>query len=61
MSDKSRGQVAFEAYSESMSGKTFDGRPIPKWDELGVPIQEGWESAAQAAILAELQEMDDLR
>lgn len=49
--DKSLGQVAFEAYCTAVGGKTFDGKPIPGWDELHgdrLKVQGGWEAAAQA-------------
>lgn len=49
--DKSLGQVAFEAYRVAVSGQTFDGKPIPGWDELHgdrLKVQGGWEAAAQA-------------
>lgn len=44
------GQIAFEAYSQSTGGKTYDGRDIPTWDELTERIQQAWEAAAQAII-----------
>lgn len=50
------GQIAFEAYCASTGGKTFDGRPIPAWDELHgdrARIHAAWEAAAQA-VLAEM-------
>lgn len=45
------GQVAFEAYRAAVGGQTFDGKPIPGWDELHgdrLKVQGGWEAAAQA-------------
>lgn len=47
----SLGQVAFEAYCDAVGGKTFDGKPIPGWNELHgdrLKVQGGWEAAAQA-------------
>lgn len=47
----SLGQVAFEAYRAAVGGQTFDGKPIPGWDELHgdrLKVQGGWEAAAQA-------------
>lgn len=57
MSDKSYGQIAFEAYNESKGGLTYDGKPIPPWDTLagsdvGEAVQRAWEAAA-AAVLAQ--------
>lgn len=48
-------QVAYAAYGESTGGKTFDGRPMPEWDDLGEGIQRAWREAA-AAVAAELRE-----
>ena len=44
------GRIAFEAYTE-----TFDGRPIPKWDDLGEPVRQAWEAAAQAVRVIEVR------
>ena len=47
----SLGQVAFEAYCTAVGGLTFDGKPIPGWNELHgdrLKVQGGWEAAAQA-------------
>jgi hypothetical protein len=41
------GKTAYEAYAQSMGGKTFDGRDMP-WDELPVRIQVAWNAAATA-------------
>ena len=46
----SYGQIAFEAYREHQSGLTYDGRPIPYWEELTAPVQGAWEAAAWAVI-----------
>src|SRR5687767_13782865 len=43
------GQLVFEAYSRSVGGLTFDGKPIPGWDDLHgdrAKAQAGWEAAA---------------
>jgi hypothetical protein len=45
---KSPGQLAFEAYSERKSGKTYDGKSIPKWRELPIDVLEAWDAAASA-------------
>ena len=50
---KSRGRIAFEAYNESKGGLTYDGKPIPPWDELSgdkEAVQRAWEAAAEAVI-----------
>lgn len=55
---KTFGEVAFNAYGD-MAGiagpwKTFDGRDMPKWDDLAGPAGEltkaRWEEAAKAVL-----------
>ena len=43
-------EKAYSAYGESTGGKTFDGRDMPKWDDLGERIQAAWCAAAQAVV-----------
>jgi hypothetical protein len=47
-------QIAWEAYAASVGGTTFDGKPLPTWDELGDRQKEGWRAATKAVRL-----MDD--
>lgn len=42
------GQIAFEAYSKSMGGKTYDGKDIPHWEDISPKVQEAWGAAASA-------------
>jgi hypothetical protein len=35
------------AYSIRAGGKTFDGKPLPNWDELGEDRQACWIAAAE--------------
>lgn len=39
----------FAAYGESAGGVTFDGRPIPTFDEVGPKVRSHWRSAAGRA------------
>lgn len=39
----------WEAYSERAGGVTYDGKPLPTWDELGTERQLCWAAAAMAA------------
>lgn len=36
------------AYSHAAGGKTFDGKPLPTWEELGAERQTCWRAALQA-------------
>lgn len=37
------------AYSAAANGVTFDGRPLPNWDNLGPDRQACWQAVADAA------------
>jgi hypothetical protein len=39
-------QAAYQAYADSTGGKTWDGRDMPAWDDLGERIQGAWRAAA---------------
>lgn len=60
---KSLGQIGYEAYGEKAGAhgpwKTFDGRPMPKWEELsgeaGELTKTRWEEAARE--IAAVQEV----
>lgn len=41
-----KGQRAYEAYGAATGGKTFDGRDMPHWQDLGETIQAAWVAAA---------------
>jgi hypothetical protein len=58
---KSMGEIGYEADGEHAGPggpyTTFDGRPMPRWDELsateqGRLTQARWETAAQAILKA---------
>jgi hypothetical protein len=46
------GAAAYAAYSKAVGGLTFDGKPLPTYDELGTPQQGGWTAAAKTAGFA---------
>lgn len=48
--NKSLGQVAWEAYAESVGQTTFDDKPFPTWDQLGEQQRAGWETATLATL-----------
>jgi hypothetical protein len=54
---KTLGQIAFDAYIESKKGTTFDGRPIPTWENLGDPVRNAWEAAGEAANATNAKEL----
>lgn len=43
------GRRAYEGYATFTGGKTFDGRPMPTWDELTERIRGAWKAAVRAA------------
>lgn len=38
---------AYDAYCKKAGGKTFDGKPLPNFDELGADRQSCWIAAAK--------------
>ena len=44
------GQIAFEAYCESVENTAHTGRPIPPWDELPEHIRKGWDAGVDAVL-----------
>lgn len=53
MTNRTLGEVGYLAYGNAANWKTFDGRPMPTWHDLGTTeigreTQRRWESAAEA-------------
>ncbi len=48
--NKPYGQIAFEAYTATKKGKTYDNKPIPEWEELSSDVRAAWAAAAEAAV-----------
>lgn len=44
------GESAYDGYREATGGKTYDGRNMPAWADLGERIQGAWEMSAWAVI-----------
>lgn len=40
---------AYAAYGHSTGNKNFRGDPMPRWDQLPVPIRTAWEAAVRHA------------
>jgi hypothetical protein len=49
------GEVGYAAYGEAADWKTFDGRDMPAWDDLGERVQGLWNTAAYAIIACEYE------
>jgi hypothetical protein len=47
------GRTGYEAYAAFRDGKTWDGRDMPAWEDLG-EIQSAWAMAAGAIYRAVL-------
>lgn len=50
MVDKTTGQIGYDAYGEFTGWRTFDGRPMPEWVDLGERVQGAWQAAADAIL-----------
>jgi hypothetical protein len=46
MTDTHIAKLMWNAYAIQAGGKTFDGKPLPTWDELGDERQSCWIAAA---------------
>lgn len=42
------GKTAYEAYGRDADWKTYDGRPMPTWDDLTEAVRGHWIAAALA-------------
>ncbi len=50
---KTYGQIGYERYARSTGGKTWDGKPMPTWDQIleRTPhVARAWEDAAHEII-----------
>lgn len=43
-------KTAFDAYGDYADWKTFDGRPMPQWEEVGFDVQSRWQASVKAVI-----------
>lgn len=48
LSPAERAQRAYDAYGRATSGLTFQGDPLPAWDDLSPTSQQAWHAAAHA-------------
>jgi len=45
-------RVAYEGFSKQSGGRTYDGRPLPKWEALPGVTQVAWLRAATEVLEA---------
>ncbi len=50
---RTTGQIAFEAYVESLGGIDSEGKLFPNWKDLSSSIKTAWEEAADAVLDSE--------
>lgn len=52
LSEESVAKMLFNAYNEQGPNpwKTFDGRDVPRWDQLGPQVSAKWVAVARSAI-----------
>lgn len=43
-------RAMFAAYNAQAGGLTWDGKPIPPWENTGPKVQENWRAAAREAF-----------
>ena len=44
------GESAYAAYCKAVGGTTFDGKPLPTFQQLGERQQAGWAKAAEQVV-----------
>lgn len=56
-------RLAFDAYNQHgpRAGLTHDGKPVPRWDELGDSVRDKWTASAEAVRMAVLSETQNER
>lgn len=54
------GRIAYQAYSDGVSGIAYDGSDLPKWEKLGKISQDAWRHAAVAVLEYIHEERKDL-
>lgn len=50
--------AAFNAYNQRAGGLTYDGKPIPPWEDVGPKVRNRWR-AAIAAVTPEDANFED--
>ena len=48
-SNRELARTMFDAYNKQAGGKTWDGKDIPPFDQVGDRVQANWIAAAEAA------------
>lgn len=43
------GRDAFDTYNHAVGGVTWDGKPIPGWDQVTDKVRDGWRMAGLSA------------
>lgn len=46
-------RIGYEAYGDSADWKNFEGKPMPKWDDLRPDICEKWKAASRALAMSQ--------
>jgi hypothetical protein len=58
---KTLGQIGYEVYNEKQGGKTYNGQPIPTWDEnKREDIKAAWDEAGGAIADEVIQRFADV-
>jgi len=58
MTNKTSGQIGYEAYAFTTNWKNSQGKPMPPWFDLPESIHNAWEAAAAAILDAASGESD---
>lgn len=59
MDDYELGHTGYDAYGAKADWKNYEGKPMPKWDDLPQHIRDKWAAAARAIVEACREEIPD--
>jgi hypothetical protein len=59
--DLERGILGYVAYCRRVDFVTWDGRPVPRWEQLTDKIRQAWIYQAKVVAEAELEKLDKQR
>ena len=53
------GRIAYDAYCEARGWQSFNGDPLPPFEQMKPDLQDAWHAAAEAVIRETLADISD--
>mgnify|MGYP001586076291 CR=1 FL=1 len=57
MTPNEYGIIGYETYAKFTGGKTWDGKPMPTWEDLPEKIQGAWGASGEAVVESYIDSM----